>query len=324
LTKSGTDKETVYVEKAQPNSSSTDSNNDSTFANDTNNLLPNAKNNSNHTIENVYCVSYIDGTQRVIVFTTDHSLADIERRKECSSMEIFLSLKGMQVSVINNVNLEIATISIKDSRPLWSVVSGNETKMFSNEYSNRIEKHYCDYLVAANKSFADARRSHSLLQTSRDLGVTFDFNFDTMSIESPEKGQLKRVWRPGLSVQYRSSRNMNSFICCIHKVQIDNQLPDAYFPISLYKAPLNLKDLDKLSIPFMTMSFFTEQQEVTQIYRYIDCVLQEFYLKVDKGFILSLKDWYDAASTSTNDIRFVLDDEEVQEGDACGDSQDGP
>ena len=43
---------------------------------------------------NVSCVSYIEGTQRIILFTTDTSLAEIERRKEAASMEIFLSLKG--------------------------------------------------------------------------------------------------------------------------------------------------------------------------------------------------------------------------------------
>ena len=67
----------------------------------------------------VFCVSYIDGTQRVILFTTDQSLAEIERRKEAASMEIFLSLKGMEISVINNLNLELATITISDSLSTW-------------------------------------------------------------------------------------------------------------------------------------------------------------------------------------------------------------
>ena len=42
-------------------------------------------------------------------------MADIESRKEAASMEIFLSLKGMQISVINNVNLEIALVTIYDN-----------------------------------------------------------------------------------------------------------------------------------------------------------------------------------------------------------------
>ena len=62
---------------------------------------------------------------------------------------------------------------------------------------------------------------------------------------------------------------------------------------------------------------FTEQQEVTQIYRYFNCLLQEFYLKVDKGFLLSIKDWYDAAilKTDTDDQMFLQDAEEMIEPD---------
>lgn len=41
--------------------------------------------------------------------------------------------------------------------------------------------------------------------------------------------------------------------------------------------------------------------------RYFDCILQEFYLKMDKGFLLSIKDWYDAAiETSTKDDKSVI------------------
>ena len=67
----------------------------------------------------VSCVSYIEDGQRVILFTNDDSLAELERRKESASLEVFVSFKGMQVSVINNVNLEIALLSIGDSAPLW-------------------------------------------------------------------------------------------------------------------------------------------------------------------------------------------------------------
>lgn len=60
---------------------------------------------------------------------------------------------------------------------------------------------------------------------------------------------------------------------------------------------------------------FTEQQEVIQIYRYFDCLLQEFYLKVDKGFLLSIKDWYDAAilKSDIDDEMFERDLEEMEE-----------
>lgn len=58
----------------------------------------------------VTCLSYIDDTQRVIMFTTNHLLVETEQKKEAASMEIFLSLRGVQISIINNVNLEIANV----------------------------------------------------------------------------------------------------------------------------------------------------------------------------------------------------------------------
>ena len=90
---------------------------------------------------------------------------------------------------------------------------------------------------------------------------------------------------------------------------------DAYFPISFYKTPTNLDEKIPIHVPFLVLDMFTEQQEVTQIYRYFNFLLQEFYLKVDKGFLLSIKDWYAAAimATQNEDEMFSKDEEEMNE-----------
>ena len=152
-----------------------------------------------------------------------------------------------------------------------------------------------------------------LLSYSGANDKLYEIDFEKMVLNKPEEGHLERIWQPGLYVQYRTSTNLTSLKCSIFKIQIDNQLPDAYFPISFYKAPTNLNE--KKLIPFVILDLFTEQQEVTQIYRYFNCLLQEFYLKIDKGFLFSLKDWYDAAVmvTSTEDQMFSKDDEEEVE-----------
>ena len=77
----------------------------------------------------VSCVSYIDDSQRTILFTKDDSLAEVERSKESSSLEIYVSLKGVQVSLISTLNLELASICIKDSKATWDVRTNNETKV---------------------------------------------------------------------------------------------------------------------------------------------------------------------------------------------------
>ncbi len=238
------------------------------------------------------------------------SLAEIERRKEAASMEVFLSLKGMQISLINNVNLEIGTVGITDSVPSWVLSSALATKVFNQENSIWLDKMYLDYL-----SYSHSDKQRRLDEEAALADHKFEICFEKMTLVRPEKGQLKRHWHPGLKIQYRTSTNLMSFKCAIYKLQVDNQLPDAYFPICFYKAPINLDEKTPIYVPFMTLDMFTEQQEVTQIYRYFDCLLQEFYLKVDKGFLLSLKDWYDAAilKSSTDDEMFRRDEEDMEE-----------
>ena len=258
----------------------------------------------------ITCLSYIDGTQRVIMFTTNQSLVEIEQKKEAASMEIFLSLKGIQISLINNVNLEIANVGIIDSIPSWALINSEGTKTFSQENSIWLDKKYVDYHL--NVLNFDKQMKPDLPSERCEV------LFDKMQLVKPEKGQLKRYWDPGLKVQYRTSTNLISLKCAIYKLQIDNQLPDAYFPISFYKAPISTTQHNiPVSIPFITLDIFTEQQEVTQIYRYFNCTLQEFYLKVDKGLLLSVKDWYDAAimKTDTKDQMFSADEIEMEEPD---------
>ena len=54
--------------------------------------------------------------------------------------------------------------------------------------------------------------------------------------------------------------------------------------LSLYRAFAELKTQSHL------FEFF---------FRHFECNVQEFYLKVDKGFIYSIRDWYDAATVYT-------------------------
>lgn len=60
------------------------------------------------------------------------------------------------------------------------------------------------------------------------------------------------------------------YIYFLNDLKIDNQLPDAYFPISFYKST---KGKTNKPMPFLTLNMFVEQQAVTQIFR--------FYIKIE-------------------------------------------
>ncbi len=108
----------------------------------------------NNIQKEVTVVSYMNNIQRIILFTTNHSLADLERKKEAASMEVFVQFKGIEVSVINNVNLELATITISSSKPIWALdlTNNNEQQkqkhyLFTSEYNSWLDSKYLDYLL---------------------------------------------------------------------------------------------------------------------------------------------------------------------------------
>ncbi|CAF0714006.1 unnamed protein product [Brachionus calyciflorus] len=307
LTKSGNEIFKFLIEKKENsilNNSDTDHENDQSKT-----LIKNKKLDLKE-IE-VSCVSYLEDGQRVILFTTDPSLAEIERTKEASNMEIFVNFRGVQLSVVNNVNLEVSTISIKESKSSWEIVSESTVRIFTKDYSEWLESLYAKYLFNLHSVESLRVNSNLHLFNGEYNDERFEINFKLMKIMRPEIGRLKRRYYPGLVVQYRTSTNMMSLKCSVYKIQIDNQLPDAYFPIVFHKTPTRIIDEADIVLPFFNLSLFTEQQNVTQIYRNFECVLQEFYLKADKGFILSMKDWYDAAimTSSREDKSFDLSDE---------------
>ena len=78
----------------------------------------------------LYSVSYMDGAQRTVAFTVNEALAKEITHKEASNMEIFVKISGVRLSIINNMNLEIALISIAGSKPYWDMVNDQqETKV---------------------------------------------------------------------------------------------------------------------------------------------------------------------------------------------------
>lgn len=304
LTKSGTVTHTFSVEKTENSAVSNYTENEPIDLEAESNLIKSEQNLNKQKLVEICCVSYLDDGQRVIVFTTDQSLAEIVQKKEASNLELFVNIRGLQLSIINNVNLEISTLYIRDSYSSWEIHNEDHVRVFTKEYSTWLELLYSNYLFNVHsvesikqKCLLDAND----LQTAEYQSEKFNFNFKKMLIFKPEAGHLVRHYHPGLIFQYRASANMTSIKCCIYKVQVENQLPDAYFPIVLHKTPMKLTNDSVQLIPFVSLSIFKELQNVTEIYRYFECILQELYLKVDKGFLLSMKDWYEA-STSVSAI----------------------
>jgi hypothetical protein len=105
-------------------------------------------------------------------------------------MEIFVSLKGMQISVINNVNLEIATITIRDSLPSWILTNTNQRGYFTQQYSCQLERKYLEYLYEKKfiKNLIIESQLELLTTNTPNESDKFDINFDKMTMIKPEEG----------------------------------------------------------------------------------------------------------------------------------------
>ena len=72
----------------------------------------------------LHWVSYVDQSQRVLLFTQD---TRVQRKAlklteaELANMEVFLSLSGVGVSVINGLYEEVAFMSVTSSPAMWEL-----------------------------------------------------------------------------------------------------------------------------------------------------------------------------------------------------------
>ncbi|XP_019641996.1 PREDICTED: vacuolar protein sorting-associated protein 13A-like [Branchiostoma belcheri] len=229
---------------------------------------------------NIHWVSYLDGLQRVLFFTEDASLAQDVREAsgEKTSLEAFLSLEGLGVSLVSSLYTEIAYLSITSTPPLWEVNSkGDSWKMLKPEVATFLEDQF--------------RHGHPEAVIPDKVRV----DFQSMRMVKPTAGGLRRTYQPGLWFQYRSSDHHTGMHAKLQRLQLDNQLQTAVFPTVLYPAPLPRKVLKKMGPrPFIELALMRRQvpEQHSDTIKYCKLLLQQFSVRVDKGFLLTVTDFF--------------------------------
>eukprot|EP00058_Branchiostoma_floridae_P021770 XP_002607260.1 hypothetical protein BRAFLDRAFT_88208 [Branchiostoma floridae] len=195
---------------------------------------------------NIHWVSYLDGLQRVLFFTEDASLAQDVREAsgEKTSLEAFLSLEGLGVSLVSSLYTEIAYLSITSTPPLWEVNSkGDSWKMLKLEVATFLEDQF-------------------------------------------RHGHHEAVMSDKVKADFKTMRM---------RLQLDNQLQKAVFPTVLYPAPLPRKVLKKMGPrPFIELALMRRQvpEQHSDTIKYCKLLLQQFSVRVDKGFLLTVADFF--------------------------------
>ncbi|KAK3913373.1 Vacuolar protein sorting-associated protein 13 [Frankliniella fusca] len=261
----------------------------------------------------VYWVSFLDGIQRVLLFTSDPAVArDAQSAGELEvpTMAVSISIYGLGLSLVNSLRQqELVYIGIASSGVIWETrkFNGSRFKQFTVSEGLLIEEAWVRY----NKELQIGSSPNPRMKVGK-----YEVDFEKEEILSPNKRVLRRSFQTGLWIQRKVSAHQEQLHVKVNRLQIDNQMADCIFPVVLAPVPPP-KSVAANSVlkPFIEMSIvkrLTEHSPVQQ-YKYYKALVQEFHVKVDIGFLNAILAFFEAeevsdadeAKTFSNDMKAV-------------------
>ncbi|XP_072321339.1 intermembrane lipid transfer protein VPS13C isoform X2 [Eucyclogobius newberryi] len=236
-------------------------------------------------LSQIHWVSFLDGRQRVLLFTED--VAVVTKARQAEELEQFeqevkISLQNLSMSLVNNSSRqEIAYIGIPSSGVVWEMKPKNRWKPFSQKNINLLEKTYQSQLGAK----ADAG------WVKLEGNIEVNLSETNMLMRQPVKCQIRRNFLSGIQVEFKKSQHQRSLRAQLHWLQVDNQLPGAIFPIVFHPVPPPKSiALDSEPKPFIDVSIITRFNEHSNVmqFKYFMALIQEMAVKVDQGFLYAI------------------------------------
>ncbi|KAG7165374.1 Vacuolar protein sorting-associated protein 13-like, partial [Homarus americanus] len=272
--------------KTTVSASSTDSDDETDSATDKGHnqlLVPDHKSQLGRTRRDkmlVHWVSYKQGSQRVLLFTqSDHLAATTRLPMERATIELCLAMEKIGLSLINDGHREVAYMSLMPEAAKWELeVDGVWKVPPSLELIAWLEDQYL------HNKHSKVNLKGSLQIKKKEIKAEVDLS--KMYMTRPFSGKLRRSKRPALWLHYRHSHHYTYASTQIHRIQVDNQLMDAVFPTVFYPTNENGSNQPCVSSCLLLHS---AAGQLTTI-KHFSFVAQEFFLKLDKGFLLSTYD----------------------------------
>ncbi|XP_071298117.1 intermembrane lipid transfer protein VPS13C isoform X1 [Agelaius tricolor] len=239
----------------------------------------------------IHWVSFLDGRQRVLLFTDDVALVSKARQAEeleQPDQEINLSIHSLGLSLVNNENKkEISYIGITSSDVVWEQKPRQKWKPFNQKQINLLEQAYQKYL---SKSAFQGPGWHKL-----DSNTEVNFSKSPMEMRLPVRCSIRRNFLSGIQVEFKQSPHQRSLRAQLYWLQVDNQLPGSMFPVVFHPvAPPKSIALDSEPKPFIDISIITRFNEYSQVlqFKYFMVLIQEMALKIDQGFLGALSELF--------------------------------
>uniref|UniRef100_UPI0037E99E70 intermembrane lipid transfer protein VPS13C n=1 Tax=Semicossyphus pulcher TaxID=241346 RepID=UPI0037E99E70 len=233
-------------------------------------------------LSQVHWVSFLDGRQRVLLFTED--LAVVTKARQAEELEQFqqevrVSLQNLGLSLINNTSRqEIAYIGITSSGVVWEMKPKNRWKPFSQKNINLLEKTYQSQLNGKT------RGGWIKLESNMEVNLSTAI----MMMRQPISCPVRRNFLSGIQVEFKLSPHQRSLRAQLHWLQVDNQLPGAIFPIVFHPVPPPKSiALDSEPKPFIDVSVITRFNQHSNVmqFKYFMALVQEMAVKIDQGFL---------------------------------------
>ncbi|XP_008062169.1 vacuolar protein sorting-associated protein 13C-like [Carlito syrichta] len=229
----------------------------------------------------IHWVSFLDGRQRVLLFTDDVALVSKAlqaEEMEQADHEIILSLHSLGLSLVNNESKqEVSYIGITSSGVVWEMKPKQKWKPFSQKQIILLEQSYQKYQMS---------KDHGWIK----LDSNFEVNFGKVPMEMrlPIRCPIKRDFLSGIQIEFKQSPHQRSLRARLYWLQVDDQLPGAVFPVAFHPvAPPKSIALDSEPKPFIDVSVITRFNEYSKVlqFKYFMVLIQEMALKVDQGFL---------------------------------------
>ncbi|XP_054421308.1 intermembrane lipid transfer protein VPS13C isoform X3 [Pteronotus mesoamericanus] len=229
----------------------------------------------------IHWVSFLDGRQRVLLFTDDVALVSKAlqaEEMEQADHEITFSLHSLGLSLVNNEKKqEVSYIGITSSDVVWEMKPKQKWKPFSQKQIMLLEQSYKKYQVA---------REHGWIKLDNNFEVNFDKS--PMEMRFPIQCPIRRDFLSGIQIEFKQSPHQRSLRATLYWLQVDNQLPGTVFPVVFHPvAPPKSIALDSEPKPFIDVSVITRFNEYSKVlqFKYFMVLIQEMALKVDQGFL---------------------------------------
>ncbi|KAI7814086.1 putative vacuolar protein sorting-associated protein 13C [Triplophysa rosa] len=230
----------------------------------------------------IHWVSFLDGRQRVLIFTEDVGIVSKARQAEeleQFQQEVNISLQNLGLSLINNdLRQEIAYVGITSSGVVWEMRPKNRWKSFNHKNIGLLEKAYQSHINSKSEA------GWIKLET----GLEVNFERVPMLMRQPFSCTIRRNFLPGIHVELKLSPHQRSLRAQLYWLQVDNQLAGAIFPTVFHPVPLPKSIVqDSEPKPFIDVSIITRFNEHSQVlqFKYFMALVQEMAVKIDQGFL---------------------------------------